>query len=53
MLDLILDILGVALLLGQAAYFLIFADLSAGGDAYRRSVIPMTGRGFGDGGGVI
>ena len=48
MLDLILDVLGLALLFGQAAYFLLFADFPAGRGAFGRSVIPTTGRGLGD-----
>jgi len=42
MLDFILDSLGVALLLGQAIYFWIFAEASIGAMPSGRSVIPAT-----------
>ncbi|MDQ7251243.1 hypothetical protein [Dongia sedimenti] len=42
MLDLIFDVLGGALLFGQAVYFGLFADLPAGSMPVSRSVIPVT-----------
>jgi hypothetical protein len=42
MLDLIFDVLGAALLFGQAVYFGLFGDLPAGTMQASRSVIPVT-----------